>query len=356
PTTRSITDITHTLAAAASSTSSTRAQAFLDEVGAPRAAKAHGSYAALAADPAVDIVYIATPHSHHYANARLCLEAGKHVLCEKPLTVNAAQARILMGVARRKKVFFMEAVWTRFFPAAGEIREVVAGGGLGVVKRVWADLSFWNDVEAQFGTGHRMVNMDLAGGVLLDLGMYSLTWLFQILYHIVPKSERGPPTVVSAMTKYKGTGCDEMTSMLLSFPPHGAHGIATTNIRVSNDASTPPSDPIRIQGTLGDITISSPYRPTSYTLIPATSASRGTLATFKHETITHEVPGGGHGMFWEADECARCVRDGKLESATMPWEETLVIMEVMDQVREQGGLRYKEGLESTAYEVEEKGA
>ncbi|KAF2711133.1 NAD(P)-binding protein [Pleomassaria siparia CBS 279.74] len=356
--TRDISDIKHSLVAAASSTSVSRAQDFLAEVGAPLTAKAHGSYTSLVADPDVDIVYIATPHSHHYANARLCLEAGKHILCEKPMTVNAEQTKILIDIAREKKLFLMEAVWTRFFPVSKEIREFVREGGLGEVKRVWADVSFWTDVEKAFGTEHRMVSMDLAGGVLLDLGVYSLTWLFQILYHIVPEPDRGFPSVASQLTKYKPTGCDESTSMLLSFPPNGAHGIATTNIRVSHDASATAtaSDPIRIQGTLGDITVSSPFRPTSYTLIPASSVSRGTPASFERKTVTRAMPGDGHGhgMFWEADECARCIRDGKLESDDMPWAESEAVMRVMDRVREQGGLVYGEGLESVVWE--EKGA
>ena len=156
------------MVAAASSSSESRAQDFLNEVGAPSSAKAYGSYTSLVADPNVDIIYIATPHSHHYGNVRLCLEAGKHVLCEKPLTVNAAQSKVLIDIAKEKNLFFMEAVWTRFFPLTKEVSEFLKKGGLGEVKRVWADVSFWSDVEKEFGTEHRMVNLDLAGGVLLD--------------------------------------------------------------------------------------------------------------------------------------------------------------------------------------------
>ncbi|KAF2182838.1 NAD(P)-binding protein [Zopfia rhizophila CBS 207.26] len=296
-------------------------------------AKAYGSYKELVADPNIDIIYVATPHSHHYQNARLCLEAGKHVLCEKAFTVNAEQAKILINIAREKTLFLMEAVWTRFFPIAKEVREVVKSGKIGEVKRVFADLSFSNDVENEFGTSHRMVNLDLAGGALLDLGIYSLTWLFQILYHIVPESQRGPPIVASAITKYVATGCDEMTSIILTFPPNGAHGIATTNIRVSHDPNpTHPSPaPIRIQ---------------------ASDVKRRTPGNFEYQTITHEIPGGGHGMFWEADECGRCIRDGKLESEGMGWEESVAIMRVMDEVRRQGDLKYPECLESVEFPLD----
>ncbi|KAF2660912.1 NAD(P)-binding protein [Lophiostoma macrostomum CBS 122681] len=351
PATRSATDIRHEVVAAASSTSASHAQDFLTFLNLPTA-KAYGSYAALVSDPNVDIIYIATPHSHHYANARLALVANKHVLVEKPITVNAAQAQILHDIAREKGLFLMEAVWTRFFPLATEVCKIVEEGRLGEVKRVWADLSFWNDVEREFGVGHRMVNMDLAGGALLDLGVYSLTWVFQILYHILPAAQKGNPSVASSITKYKATGCDEMTSMILTFPPDGAHGIATTNIRVATDVNPehPSPAPIRIQGTLGDLTIAAPcYRPTSYTLIPASSASRGTPASFSYQTVEHEVPGGGHGMFWEADECARCIRDGKLESEVMPVEESVAVMRVMDEVRKQGELVYSTAFESVEW-------
>lgn len=120
------------------------------------------------ADPNIDIIYVATPHSHHYQNARLCLEAGKNVLCEKSLTVNAAQAEILVKLAKDKNLFFMEAVWTRYFPLSKELREKAKNGEIGKVTRVFADVSFGSDVEGEFGTSHRMVNLDLAGGAMLD--------------------------------------------------------------------------------------------------------------------------------------------------------------------------------------------
>ena len=320
-------------------------------------------------DTNIDIIYIATPHSHHYQHTRLALEAGKHVLVEKPITVNAEQARLLFGLAREKGLFLMEAVWTRFFPITVAIQDFISSGRLGTVKRVYADLSFWNDVEKEFGTQHRMVNMDLAGGALLDLGIYSLTWVFLVLYHL-QKEEKSRPQVKGAISKYARTGCDEMTTIVLDFPDAGvgqrsemadkegngdAHAIALTNIRVSHEpnASHPSADPVRIQGTLGDITVSAAcYRPLSYTLIPAQNAGRGKLADFEFQNVEHEIPGGGHGMFWEADECARCIRDGKLESGIMGWEETEAVMEVMDEVRRQGGMKYPDAIESCQYPLE----
>jgi predicted dehydrogenase len=168
PSTRGVSDVNHTVTAAASSSSASRANDFLKEVGAPAEAKGYGSYAELAKDPNVDIVYVATPHSHHFQNTMLCLEAKKHVLCEKAFTTNAAQARILVDTAKKNNVFLMEAVWIRFFPICKELRKIAADGTIGDVRRVFADLSISADVEQKFGTEHRMVNMDLAGGALLD--------------------------------------------------------------------------------------------------------------------------------------------------------------------------------------------
>jgi predicted dehydrogenase len=171
PSTRGQPDIVHILTAAATRNSASRAAEFLAEVKAPKGANAYGSYAALVADPDVDIVYVGTPHSHHYQHARMALEAGKHVLCEKAFTVNAEQARILIEIAREKKLFLMEAVWTRWFPVMKELNAIVKEGKLGEqgALRVLADLSFAEDMEKEYADGQsRMVNMDLAGGALLD--------------------------------------------------------------------------------------------------------------------------------------------------------------------------------------------
>ncbi|KAF9701833.1 hypothetical protein EKO04_000193 [Ascochyta lentis] len=368
PSTRDANDIRHVIAAAASSSSTSRAADFLREVGAPDSAKAYGSYRDLVNDANVDIIYIATPHSHHYQHTRLALEAAKHVLVEKPITVNAEQARILFALAEEKKLFLMEAVWTRFFPLTREIQGIISSGRLGEIKRVYADLSFWNDVEQEFGKEHRMVNLDLAGGALLDLGIYSLTWVFIVLYHLQATQKRKTPIVKSAMSLYRETGCDEMTSIILNFPDArigtttegdagngDAHAIALTGIRVGHNPnpSHPSPPPVRIQGTHADVEIAAPsYRPLSYTLTPAQTATRGKLADFSYGCKTFEIPGQGHGMFWEADECARCVRDGRLESEVLGWEESGAVMQVMDEVRRQGGLRYPDVVESVGYPLE----
>ncbi|KAL9133755.1 MAG: hypothetical protein Q9175_005062 [Cornicularia normoerica] len=363
PSTRSVSDIKHTVTAAASSSSSSRAKQFLETCRCPSSASAYGSYQDLVKDPNVDIIYVATPHSHHYQNTMLCLLAGKHVLCEKAFTVNAAQAKKLVETAKEKKLFLMEAVWTRFFPLSIQIRKMIENGELGAVHRVIADLSFGQDVENTWGADgakHRMVNPDLAGGVMLDLGIYPLTWCFQTLYHTVPTSDRKPPSVLAAVEKYS-TGADENTSILLTFPSapggkHTAHGIALTSFRVATDPDgfNTAKPAIRIQGTKGEIQVDGPaFRPTHYRFIPRAHDTDPQVVKKGSNDAVREVECAipGHGMFWEADECARCVRDGKLESAGMGWEESVVIMETMDQVRRQGGVKYPEKIETTDYPV-----
>ncbi|CAL8579407.1 hypothetical protein XPA_005156 [Xanthoria parietina] len=365
PSTRNVSDVKHEVKAVASSTSADRAKKFLQECKVPEGAAAYGSYEDLVKDKNVDIVYVATPHSHHYQNTMLCLEAGKHVLCEKAFTTNAAQARKLIETAKAKNLFLMEAVWTRFFPLSIQIRKFIEDGNLGAVHRVIADNSFGDNIEEKYGTTHRMINMDLAGGCLLDLGIYSLTWLFQTLYHTLPPPARKPPKVMAAITPYHATGADEMTSMIVTFPSapgpapagspdgnstHSAHGIALTNLRVATDPDgfNTAKPAIRIQGTKGEIQVDGPaFRPVSWRFIKA--KAEGQKGSGEPEVEEHECDIPGHGMFWEADECGRCVRDGKTESEGMGWEESVVIMDVMDEVRKQGGVRYPSSIESLEY-------
>jgi predicted dehydrogenase len=295
-------------------------------------------------DPNVDIIYIATPHSHHFQNAMLALKAGKPVLVEKAFTVNAAQARVLISTAKAQNLFLMEAVWTRYFPLCGSVQELVTNGMIGEVQRVFADFSLGEDVKKKWGTQSRVVNMDLGGGALLDLGPYSLMWVFQILYYLQPGPRQGPK-VASSVTKYEATGADEQTSVLPTFPTgpvskgstrsSATHGIATCRLRVGNDPDVKGSSgpAIKIQGTRGEIQIfGPPFRPISDRLITKidTESGKPVGSIMKVETVEFEVPGpglekGGHGMYWEADEAARCLRDGMLQSETLDWEDILAV-------------------------------
>ncbi|EQB44705.1 hypothetical protein CGLO_16518 [Colletotrichum gloeosporioides Cg-14] len=345
PAARDVTDVAHKIVAVSSSRDAQKARDFIKKIDGPSDAATYGSYADLVADPNVDIIYVATPHSHHFQNAMLALDAGKNVLCEKALTVTADQTRRLVETARAKKLFFMEAVWTRYFPLSIKVRELIATGAIGKVYRATADLSFNNNTEdpnkLSFPDSHRMVNPELAGGALLDLGIYSLTWIFQTLYHL-QEGEKEAPQVLAAVQKYPVTGADESTSMILNFPKHQMTGIATTSMRVATDpdGAGKSAPAIRVQGSEGEIQVAHPaFRPLSYKLIK----KDGTV-----EAVDCPIPtdpsrnNWGHGMFWEADECARCLRDGKLESPTLPLSESLVIMETMDSAIKQGGIKYPE--------------
>lgn len=248
----------------------------------------------------------------------LCLEAGKNVICEKAFTTNAEQTKLLVQKAKEKNLFLMEAVWTRYFPLSIYVREVITSGKIGTVYRTYADLTMPLVPGTTFDDSHRMVNPDLAGGALLDLGIYALTWVFQTLYHTQPASERKPPSVVSALKKYS-TGADEMTSMILDFPRSAAlggnaHGIATTAMRIASDpdekGSAGPS--IRVQGSKGEVQVFHPaFRPTRTRLVlhdgtvedkdfPQPGPGKGSGWTNGFGGSLQEE-GEGQGMFWEGE-------------------------------------------------------
>lgn len=355
PATREATDVAHKLVAVASSKDAQRAAEFIKKVDGPAEAKAYGSYAELVNDPNVDIIYVATPHSHHFQNTMLALHAGKHVLCEKAMTVTADQTRRLVETAREKKLFLMEAVWTRHQPLSKKVRELVAGGEIGPVSRVFADISFNNLASDGSGKLHyddasRSVNLDLAGGALLDLGVYALTWVFQVLYHIQPEAEKEKPEVVAGINKYH-TGSDDSTAIILRFPKHNTLAVATTSMRTSTDPSDKGLMPsVRIQGAKGEIQVANPsFRPDDYRIIRKDGG--GEVETVKFSHPGDPARGGwGQGFYWQADEAARCIRDGKLESPVMPLDESIAIMEVVDAAFRQGGITYPDHITSTDYD------
>ena len=223
---------------------------------------------------------------------------------------------------------------------------------------LFADLSIATAPEEGFDESHRMINLDLAGGALLDLGVYSLTWTFQLLYHTLPKDQRQAPHVIGAiMSKEARTSADEHTSILLNFPKstptgkHSAHAFATTSMRLDFDHNREDHavPAVRLQGEKGEIQVFGPiYRPSRYKFVPAKSSGKSV------EDKTFEFPGEGHGMFWEADAAAQGVLNGNLEDSTMPWEESIAIMEVMDEVRERCDLKYPDDIESTRYPLDLK--
>jgi predicted dehydrogenase len=275
------------------------ANRFADELDVPNR---HGSYESLVADPDVDAVYVATPHPMHHPNAVLALEAGKAVLVEKPFTMNADEARDLVARARGAGLFLMEAMWTRFLPHTAEIRRLVDEGALGDIITVMADHGQWFPPDP----ASRLYAPELGGGALLDLGVYPVSFASMLL---------GAPRQIVSFIEPAFTGVDGQTSMLFRYAG-GAQAILSCTLL----ARTPTR--AAIVGTDARIeTDGKFYAPTSFTLIPRDG-----------DPVHHEVPHTGHGLRHQADEVARCLREGLLESPLMPLDETVSIMQTMDTV------------------------
>jgi predicted dehydrogenase len=274
----------------------------------------HASYAALASDPDVDAVYVATPHPGHHDAALLAIEAGKAVLVEKPFTMNAAQARSLVGAAQEHGTFLLEAMWTRFLPHVVAIRELLAAGAIGEVVLVTAEHGQWFADDPDF----RLFAPELGGGALLDLGIYPVSFAHMVL---------GTPSRITAVGDPAFTGVDAQTSMLLQHSS-GAHAVLTTTLRGQSECHA------AIVGREGRIEIDGVfYRPTSFRLVRRDGRSDGEVTTYSFDEP-------GHGLRYQAAEVARCVRAGLTESPALPLAETVAIMETLDEVRRQIALRY----------------
>jgi len=264
--------------------------------------KRHASYEALAADPDVDVVYVATPHPMHHANALLALRAGKPALVEKAFTMNAAEAEELVATARAAGLFLMEAMWTRFLPHVAEIRRLLAEGTLGELITVTADHGQWFAQDPDF----RLFASGLGGSALLDLGVYPVSFASMVL---------GKPDRIVTLIDPAFTGVDGQTSMLFGYAS-GAQAVLTCTLSAKS--------PTRgaIVGTDARIEIDGDfYAPTSFDLIARTG-----------ERTRFEAPHEGLGLWHEAEEVARCLREGLLESPLMPLDESIEIMRTMDAV------------------------
>ena len=267
----------------------------------------HASYEALVSDPDVDVVYVATPHPIHHANALLALRAGKPVLVEKAFTMNAAEAEELVATARAEGLFLMEAMWTRFLPHIAEIRRLLAEGSLGEIVTVSADHGQWFAQDPHF----RLFAPELGGGALLDLGVYPVSFASMVL---------GKPDRITALIDPAFTGVDGQTSMLFGHSS-GAQAVLTCTLSAKS--------PTRgaIVGTDARIEIDGNfYAPSSFDLISRTG-----------ERSRFEPPHEGHGLWYEAEEVGRCLRAGLLESPLMPLDESIEIMRTMDAVLAQAG-------------------
>ncbi|KNY06547.1 Gfo/Idh/MocA family protein [Microbacterium sp. GCS4] len=273
--------------------------------------RAHASYEALVADPEVDIVYVSTPHPLHHENAKLALEAGKHVLVEKAFTVNRDEAEDLQRLATERGLLAMEAMWTRYLPHMVRIREIIAEGTLGEIRAVSADHTQKLPTDPE----HRLNALELGGGALLDLGIYPISFIWDVL---------GAPQTITAVARLIETGADSEVATIMT---HEGGAISTS---LSSSRAAGP-DVASIIGTDARIDIDRVwYTPTSFRVV----LPDGTVT----EEYASEVA--GRGMEYQAWAAERLVRDGLLEGDILPLAESVAIMGTLDEIRAQIGVRY----------------
>ena len=289
------------------SRSGEKAEAFSREFSVP---KSYSSYESLAAARDIDVVYIATPHSLHKENCLMCLEHGKAVLCEKPFTINAAEAATVIDFARRRQLFLMEAMWTRFIPAAIKLKELIEDNVIGDIQYLFAGGAILPGFEPDF----YVFRKELGGGVLLDAGVYLVSLASWLL---------GFPDRIQSAAGLSRRGVDDHDALLLEYD-----GGAIASLYVSMRTRSRPD--ITVLGSKGKI----------YVHPPLFCPSKITLTLFDAEETEITLPIESNGYQFEIMEVNRCLQEGKTESGVMPLDETLAIMRIMDEIREQIGLKY----------------
>lgn len=284
------------------------ADAFAEEYG---VSHRHATYDALAEDAEVDVVYVSTPHPMHKDNSILCLQAGKAVLCEKPFTINARETEEVIRVAREKKLFLMEAMWTRFLPSFGQVRTWLDEGRIGDIRMVQANFGYRADLNPK----GRLFNPELGGGGLLDVGIYTVSLASFIFGE--------PPAEISGFADIGETGVDEQSVTVFRYP-EGNLALLSCAVRTNTPYGA------HIFGTEGTITLDHPV----WRGAPVTLSVQG------EEAITADLPLEGNGYNYEAAAAMTCLRAGELESKVMPLDESLEIMNTLDRIRAHWGLVY----------------
>ncbi len=271
--------------------------------------KAYGSYEEMVKDPQVELVYVASPHSHHYEHTRLCLEHGKHVLVEKAFTVNAKQARELIQLSEEKGLLLAEAIWTRYMPSRKMIDDILASGVLGNVTSLTANLGYiLPHVE-------RMQNPELAGGALLDLGVYPINFALMAFHGSIKE--------VNATAIMSPKGVDWMNSITLSFAD-GKMAVLHSDMLAQTDR----------QGVIsGDKGYLEVQNINNCEAIRVFDLERKMAASY-------QVPEQINGYEYEVLSCIRAIEEGRTECEEMPHSETLRVMELLDRIREQWGMSY----------------
>lgn len=290
------------------SRSAERATSFARQYNIP---KIYASYEELAADSETEIIYIASPHSEHYQHVKLCLENGKHVLCEKAFTTNSKQLEELISLSRKKNLFLMEAIWTRFLPSIEKTLEIIQSGTIGEIKMINADFGF----QAPYDKEGRLFNPKLAGGALLDIGIYPLFLCLLLL---------GYPKEIKALA-YKGqSGVDESLAAALIYENGAMAAINTTFLAHTSTKA-------EIFGTKGNIKLNPRwFSPTNLEL---------NINGKQSETIDFNYQNNGYG--YEAEEVMHCLTKGLTESALLPLSFSLQLMNLMDEIRKQTEIIYE---------------
>jgi len=292
---------------AVASRDTSRAEAFAEEYG---AAAGYGSYEELAADAAVDAVYIATPHGFHAEHAILCLQKGKAVLCEKPLALSAGQVRSMITASQRSGSFLMEAMWTRFIPLMRSVQELIDSGAIGAIKYIRADFGFL----APFNPDGRLYNLRLGGGSLLDIGIYPLFLCTQLL---------GRPVRVVAAGDLSPTGSDITCHAIMQYG-NEASAVISSTLTCQTSLSA------EIAGTEGMIRIPTPwYKNDRYEWNRNGEAAQPVML----EPMVN-------GFEYQIRETMRCRGLGLIESPLLPHSFSLMMAEIMDEIRRQIGVNY----------------
>ena len=292
---------------AVSSRSPERASAFAEKYGIP---EWYGSWEGVANNPGIDIAYIATHHPFHFENARTCLENGKAVLCEKPFTMNRRELESLAGMAREKKVFLMEAIWSRFLPSTRKVLELTDQGDLGRLTGIYADFGFWLD----YNPGHRLFDPAQGGGALLDLGIYPI---------FISQLFAGPPDKIQASARFAPSGVDHSGNMVFE---HGTDVVSSLNYTLLSESPVE-ANLLFEKGRI---------RMESWWLTPGPV----TLHRKEEEPKKFSFSEPGHGYHHEAAEVMRCLDEGQTESPMLPLDFSLDLMGTLDAVRAACGIIY----------------
>lgn len=283
-----------------------KAKAFADEF---KVQKSYGSYEDLVKDEVVELVYIATPHSHHYEHGKLCLENKKHVLCEKAFTANSEQAKLLTLLAKEENLLLAEAIWPRYMPSRSIIDEVIKSGIIGDVTLLTANLGY---VIYQ---NERIQNLDLAGGALLDITIYPINFMLMHLGKDISK--------INAVTAKSETGVDTINNITV-FYKNGAVATLSSNVYSVTDRRG------MIYGTKGYIEVTNVNNPE---LVEVFDNNRELVAR-------HEIPKQISGYEYEVKAAIEAIKQGKIQCEAMPHEESIFMMEFMDEVRKQWGIKF----------------